>query len=266
MLNRSHSRPLTAMILLLSVPLISGRALAGPHENGVILPHLALDLEYSYGQSFENQSDVRSCEEAVTSGDVNPDVAQVWYVLASFHKSPGPVDLRGIVFGFADFDPSRIAIVDWGNDALLEIPGDGWPGPNEGTTLTWDVSKTTTICEIYWFACYVYGDAYVPLGPWEFDPNRGPEGQFCDLSTPPIPDEIADYGAIGFGTTGRNPCSLIPETGACCIGETCEVLERSDCTDLGGTYEGDKTDCFPRNPCVENTLPASWGKLKRLYR
>ncbi len=41
----------------------------------------------------------------------------------------------------------------------------------------------------------------------------------------------------------------IPPTGACCIGDgTCTVETLGDCSALGGTYQGDGTDCTP-NSC-----------------
>jgi hypothetical protein len=38
--------------------------------------------------------------------------------------------------------------------------------------------------------------------------------------------------------------------GACCTGGTCQVVTESDCTTLGGVYQGDGTSCAP-NPCAE---------------
>ncbi len=37
-------------------------------------------------------------------------------------------------------------------------------------------------------------------------------------------------------------------TGACCVDTDCSIQTESDCTDMGGTYQGDDTTCDP-NPC-----------------
>lgn len=43
-----------------------------------------------------------------------------------------------------------------------------------------------------------------------------------------------------------------PTTGACCIDGICSITTEPDCTLMGGTYQGDGTDCDP-NPCPTPT-------------
>lgn len=73
-------------------------------------------------------------------------------------------------------------------------------------------------------------------------------------------DESANQTAKRFdssenGTTTRRPSLEIDytppgggATGACCYGDTCEVLTAAVCTSVGGTYQGDGTVCSP-DPC-----------------
>jgi hypothetical protein len=37
-------------------------------------------------------------------------------------------------------------------------------------------------------------------------------------------------------------------TGACCVGTDCSIESENDCINMGGTYQGDDTECIP-NPC-----------------
>ncbi|MHC4413948.1 MAG: multicopper oxidase domain-containing protein [Planctomycetota bacterium] len=49
------------------------------------------------------------------------------------------------------------------------------------------------------------------------------------------------------------------DTGACCFGDgNCQVLTQSDCSNQGGAYEGDGTDCDP-NPCPQPTGACCFG-------
>lgn len=51
-------------------------------------------------------------------------------------------------------------------------------------------------------------------------------------------------GAFGGGPTPP------PITGACCVGSDCSITTESECSDLGGIYQGDNTPCDP-NPCPQ---------------
>jgi hypothetical protein len=252
--------------------LAPGAVMAGPHDRGVILPHLNTSIEYtSTVSSYEGQSELRDCEEAVVEGRVDEEHAQVWFVLASFHDSPGPVQLAGACFGFGDYDGSKLQFTAFGasNDGYLEIPTGRWPGPDSGTALVFKVGQEprTTVVELYWFASYAYGAVVVPL---TIQPDN-PGGQFSvrlnsDGSGPDDPEDYAGaFGAMGFGTPGMNPCGDMPGVeGACCIFSDCTILTREDCEGQGGQYLGDNTDCFP-NPCGK-PIETTWGILKRIYQ
>lgn len=50
--------------------------------------------------------------------------------------------------------------------------------------------------------------------------------------------------------------TLVPITGACCIGESCVITTEEDCTNAGGTYQGDNVSCDP-DPCAAGTCNIS---------
>jgi len=241
---------------------------AGPHADGVLLTHLNTDIEYTASTvSYAGQSDLRDCREAVTEGPVVADRAQVWFVLASFAKSPGPVNLGGMEFGFADFRASRISFVGYGpcNDGELELPTSRWPGPREGTAISFmNAPRREELVEIYWFASYVYEDVSIEL-------TVRPETETAQFATPgyegspSVTDDAADFGILGFGEEGYNPCAAPgPASGACCIWGQCRIMQRDACESQGGAYQGDNSDCFP-DPCQHDEIETTWGLLKRMY-
>lgn len=171
----------------------------GPHAYGFLIAHINPSIEYSFSVSYEGQSGLEDYEQAVTDAEISSDKAQVWFVLACFAHSPGPVDLVGISFGLESFNVQAIEFMDYGpcNDGFLALPSDGWPGPNEGTALLFRPARKTELVEIYWFASYIYAPVSIELGP-----NRAmqgdPEGAFVDSSYPPVLDEIFRFGAVSW--------------------------------------------------------------------
>lgn len=61
---------------------------------------------------------------------------------------------------------------------------------------------------------------------------------------------LLDGGTFIGGSCTPNPCPAT--TGACCVGTDCTIETETDCTDMGGIYQGDGTDCDP-NPCPGQT-------------
>jgi hypothetical protein len=242
---------------------------AGPHAYGVLLTHLNPDIEYTTSTTtYAGQSDLDDCDQAVTEGPIIADRAQVWFVIASFANSPGPVDLGGATFGFANFSSRDISFGGYGacNDGDLEIPTSRWPGPREGTSVVWTTSpRSQDLVEIYWFATYVYDVVSVEL-------TVHPQTEEARFATPsrhideaPVVDDVADFGILGFGEPGYNPCATAgPASGACCIWGQCRITRRDDCESQGGIYQGDNTDCFP-DPCTHDEIETTWGLLKRMY-
>src|SRR5438034_11462795 len=64
-----------------------------------------------------------------------------------------------------------------------------------------------------------------------------------------------DTSNLGAGVTGGTGGTLPPPpppppilTGACCIGGVCSIQTATNCSILGGIYQGNGTVCVP-NPC-----------------
>lgn len=88
--------------------------------------------------------------------------------------------------------------------------------------------------------------------------NRKSRVTFCSIA-----GQIYHIRVSGFGTTfgpfqvdvtdDGIPCiptqTCVPPTGACCVGNVCSVGTAGDCTNLGGVYLGNGTDCTG-NPCA----------------
>lgn len=258
----------TAWCWLAVLALGAAPASAGPHAYGVLLTHLNSDLEYTTSTiSYAGLSGLDDCRDAVCEGSVIPDRAQVWFVIASFDDSPGPVDLGGVEFGFGNFNSSRISFAGYGacNDGDLELPTSRWPGPREGTSVAWATSPPRrSPVEVYWFATYVYDEVAIELSVRpetevaQFA-TSGDDGAGAEL------DDVVDLGTLGFGAPGYNPCAASgPATGACCVWGMCRIAQRDDCESQGGIYRGDNTDCFP-DPCDHGGVETTWGLLKKMY-
>jgi hypothetical protein len=242
-------------------------ATAGPHANAALIMHLNPQIEYTSSvTSYAGQSDLRDCREAITQGQVLGDAAaQVWFVIASFAKSPGPVNVGGIEFGFGSYKAGNVDFVAAGpcGDDWIEIPTSHWPGPREGVAMALgpDVGLRADPLEVYWFAAYVYGPVTIELGP---NPMSGLVGIAAKEDPVPDAEEVYDLGSLGFGLDhpGFNPCN--PNVrGACCAFGDCRLVSESECQGLGGAFKGAGTDCFP-NPCGV-PIETTWGTLKKLY-
>jgi len=60
------------------------------------------------------------------------------------------------------------------------------------------------------------------------------------------------------------PAGAPPLTGACCVGETCEIHTADECAELGGRYLGDGTNC-DSNPCAVAVKSTTWGDIKSRF-
>ncbi len=186
---------------------------SGPHAYGVLIAHLNPVLGYTSAptSSYEGFSDLAHCHDAITAGDILPEYPQIWFVIASFDNSPGPIELMEVQFGFADYDPAGICLVDYSapHNCVLELSSSGWPGPQEGTCIVFDshTLPTSPLVELYWFASYVYSPVSIELGP---NPDTGHAtfgGNLLHNYLPPTIDKVYDFGIMGFGKPGYNPCA-----------------------------------------------------------
>jgi hypothetical protein len=240
----------------------------GPNASAVIVPHMQPGLEYSQGQTYEHQSNLRNAEDAIVSAQVltgEDAPVRIFYAMLCLDNCSPPYEVGGVQFGFGDYSEADIRIDAHGicNDNYLIIPTSGWPGPNEGLALLFVPAKETKIIELAWFAVFAYTAATLPLGP--ADLGGGPWAGVSNRTNPPISDELEEsqLGVLGFGVEGYNPLGPPDRPGACCVAGRCQLVRRADCDLQGGKFTGENTPCFP-NPCLP-PRPSTWGRLKVLF-
>jgi hypothetical protein len=288
-----------------ALALMGNVAFAGPNAGGTILVHNA-NLTYVGGPGYSacgQGTPPASCEAANTRIDGSDNHYWVWKVYAAFAPCTAP---RLKAFDFGVRYGTGVIILDHGacigdlNNGAFEQPGAGWPGSGTGDAIVFQNAQTTTLVESYWFAGYSYYGA-VDM----FSLTAGPYGgSFSDDGAPPLLDQIAGYGSLGFNQPGSVVCPNAGAEGACCVGSTCTltcegacqgtfkgpgtlcdpnpcasatgaccfsdhtclILSSADCAAQGGTYQGDNTVCSP-NPCIPvPTKVETWGQIKHSYR
>lgn len=182
-------------------------SLAGPNEGGVLILHAESSIIYSTdngGYCGDTLLDV--CEGAVVGVPSDPTVTTVFFVLAAFPRDSSP-RLGGVTFGI-NYESDRLALVEAGHCGDEVLNEDDWPQPGSGTAVTWEPARTDHLVEVYWFAAYSrYG-----ASPTSFElmPHPIQGGWFVDDDNPSQIDEIAGYGALGFGMDGYLPCPAGP--------------------------------------------------------
>lgn len=263
---------LALVTLLASLALLAGPwpCAAGPHENAVLIAHVNPTIEYTSATSdYTGQSNLRDCRDAIVQGAVDPERGQVWFVIACFANSPGPVAVTAIDFGLGSFSQSGILFADSGQcfgNVLEMASSPAWPTSNEGVALALQqpvTPLTKQVLEVYWFASYVYSPVTIPL---TVNPTVQTAGVLDASSPNRVHDLIDEFGSIGFGRPGENPMNPDPQDdqGACCLAGTCELATADECSSAGGYYVGDLTVCFP-DPCPE-PVETTWSELKQMYQ
>jgi len=192
----------SSMLMILCICLIAAsRVVAGGvNQGGVLVVHHDPSLVAT--AACDSSAVPAVCSNLVPTGTVS-SALKVWHVCASFSSAISD-RLAGVEFGFGEFEESAVSFVDWGpcGDSPLEIPTEGWPGPNSGTAIAWSDCRSGRVIPVYAFSCYVYGAVTIPLGP---NPTRG-DRMFEGCAEPTVLDSIAYFGTMGFGMTGNNPC------------------------------------------------------------
>lgn len=281
-------------------------AMAGVNANGTVLFHYNATATGTDG-SYSGYGGLQSCESAIIEapGDTPGPVPGAWFAYAAFLPTAHPrvaVITAGLLY-----DESMVFISTWGKTADGELPttSPAWPLNGSGIAVQWDVPRTSTLFEWYWFTGYGYTGGMLCLGP---HPTQG--GGFTDDSVPATTDPITAYGCLGFGVPGvlacptetihQGACCLAdgscifvlqseceaqggtyqgddvtcnsitcppppPPTGACCIATECVVLTQQQCVDQGGLYQGDDVPCAPET-CATPVKDRSWGQIKNSYR
>jgi hypothetical protein len=250
----------TMLRFLLVLPLgflTIGIAAAGPNDGGVLLLHAA-PFEGRIGRPICGLVGLSDCADARVNIPATDFMA--WSVFAAFAEGSDP-RLLSVTFG-VEHDPN-IYLANWESCGPIETPDSDWPNPGSGTKVSWGISQTAEITEVYAFLGY----AYYGSGAFCLFPHPTQGGWFGDDSTPPVLDPIADYGCLGFGDNpGYLPCPVANEVGACCLPDgSCQVITESACADEAGNWQGVGSDC-DSDPCTVPTLNDSWGSLKRQFR
>jgi len=212
------------------------------NEGGVLVVH-DTGLAYTTDSNDYPSDPPLSCDEIDNAAPVG--VPTVWKVYAAFPPQNQP-RLKALAFGEM-FDPSLVTVLAGGLPSELdfEIAQDGWPTtPGGGVGISFGVTQTAQIVEVYWFGGYglqggVWATAPHPVQPTVFvdDAGQGHE-------TP-----IAGLGTIGFGIAGDTPCGFPTPTGACCFADgSCTMTTGAACALAGGVFHDGP--CDP-NPCLQ---------------
>lgn len=254
-------------------------AFAGPNDGVTLTVQGNVTGVETEGDPCGNIPIPATCEETspVAMGDAT---GEEWFIVLA--AGANPLAFTTITFGIGDYDPYACYIDQkapcFGTLGPLEIPSDGWPGPNTGTSVSWAPNCLTgMLVPVYYFGVYVYGPGTVPLG----NTYPGQQAEVISCDDPPVSDPILQFGSFGCaGAAGEQVCPEIgpgPE-GACCVDtnqdgnpETCMgPMPQVDCEAMGGVYQGDDSVCDP-NPCPPDTPPTAtqettWGQIKSIYR
>ena len=237
----------------------SNLASAGPNAGGTLILHANPSLAFtSTIENYCGMSALDSCSAAVTSVAWDPGKKIVFHAIAAFPPGSSP-RLKALSFGI-DFDSTKFVMAARGTCADFEIPGVGWPAPGTGTSQSWTTgTRTGLLTECYWFAGYVYSEQEAEDSTSvALIPHPVQHGVFVDDTFPSEVDTIAAYGRLGFGTSGLLACPDQPvETSgpaACCVGESCTLLDNIQCARIDGIFMREVASCAP-SPC-EGALPA----------
>lgn len=226
----------------------------GPNTGAVLILHHNPYIEFTFGQDYSGYSEIYDCESALTQVTVDEQDTRlaVFFLLAAFDDFASP-NLKALTFGI-DYDLASTPLAaqapcGWPG-SIFELYTDSWPLPGSGTAISYTEAVTSRLVEIYWFAAYVYSWSSGSRFKVTDHPQRELD-DMVDTSVPPKVNQFEDYGRLGFGTEGYNPCATEGEAiGACCsrIGD-CIIQTQTGCGLFAGyTFMGGGTTCNP-NPC-----------------
>jgi hypothetical protein len=176
-------------------------------EGGVFIAHHPPGLQYSEGENwcarYFQDFAIDSCSEQSNRIDTQGDHS-VWFVLAAWSE---PKEWRGVEFGLAAYDSTICALTSWGpcfpGSSGLEIPTAGWPGPNDGTTLTATGAPWSgNFLPVYYFVSYAYYAGEIPLG---VHPVTG-FGGTANCDSLPQTWAAAAFGSMGILEDGVSAC------------------------------------------------------------
>ena len=178
-------------------------------KDGVLLVHHPLELTYTSGvdwcDEYHQGFAISSCNEQHCRIDLNGNQEErsVWYVIAAFADS---TVWGGAEFGFGKFDARIYGFIDWGPcypSGGLEIHTEGWPGPEEGTSLVTTVlDYTGNFLPCYSFVGYAYSQGAIPL---DVNPAKGFAGN-VSRGNPAVLRSAEALGTMGIFQDGVEVC------------------------------------------------------------
>ncbi len=241
------------------------------HGGALITHFMYRQVRYSVQcEWFYEECPISDCNDqnntVQTSGDYT---AVVWFVIAAFDEDKEWCEVQ---FGFSNYDQSLMAFAGaqpcYPPGGGIELASNGWPGPNEGTTIVaTDGPWVGNWMPVYAFHGYAYG--YNPPDVLQLIPDptaAAPFGGFRNCSEPPEKWDAA-LGGLGINQPGTWVCWGW-EYAVCCLGDDCIVVQsEEECADLGGDFHPEWDNCDPPNPCVGTPAAITrWGSIKALYR
>ncbi len=177
-------------------------------SGGAMICHHPAGLEYTSDEPAEgwcSQCDLTTHEDQNPSVPASQEgVSSVWFLVGAWQSEK---HFAVFSFGFGDYDSTKYVLADWGpcdpGSEVLEFSSEGWPGPNDGTTVGWTgIPWEGNYVPLYWFGGYSYGETTIPIVE---DPSQHPP--FCgfvDTLNPPTGYTVDPErrGVLGVGTEG----------------------------------------------------------------
>jgi hypothetical protein len=188
-----------------------------------------------------------SAHEVVTSEPITSEsTPRIVYLLAVPQGADDPEPAYGVtgVQAGVDYTPysgqgQGLEMIDWNRCSDLDFPGDDWPSAGSGNTITWSIDncQKRDLVVAGYFSVVVHGQSTMSVAP--FPPTGLVKVATCKGSEVVADQDLppARLGWLSFA---------------------------------GGTKGTDSGGCNPLlEPCDETptqVTPATWGKIKALYR
>jgi hypothetical protein len=149
------------------------------------------------------------------------EIVDIFDVIVDAPASPGRYDIYIMGADLGGIAHSRFGLhcngsflfYGWTTCSDAQIPSAGWPGCDEGVTLTWGFEQPPGHVTMGILDVYVYGGpAILCASP---DPRVG-YGEWCDATVPdPLCYRTANpcpFGCVGFGYPGylATECGMVP--------------------------------------------------------
>jgi hypothetical protein len=141
-------------------------------SGGVLITHCPLGLQFTdpappegWCRHYSDNFAINCCHEQRARIDTAPGEGSVWYILAAWDEQK---EFCGVDLGFGAYDADIYEFIDWDPcfpGAGLELPTNGWPGPNEGSgfVIVDEEPWFGNFVPIYFFAGYAHEPGVIPI-------------------------------------------------------------------------------------------------------